>query len=418
MSGFNVIVFLGMLVGPTYYIERFIDYMKRNNIEYYVVNTNITETFDNRLFDEFSSRPGTVMFTFNGIGVLLNDTDGNNYWKKHKIPVFDFIVDHPRNFSDLMIEPPCDLHVFTLDRNHEEYIRRYYPKINVFFSPNGGTDIRKSINYYDRDIEVLYMGSCGLKVTQFPCIDYFEDKGADFYRRVIDYMFTDSDLSTEDAIERYFVANDENIDDEFLSLLNIKCAGYIELYVRRQFKLRGIKALDVLNVHVDIWGEDWEDEDYPFSSNINIHNRVNCEEIMEKITRSKISLCFIPWFKKGCSEKNFDSMLNGALCVTDKSEYLNEHYVDGYNIVFFDLNNPDQMAADVKWLLDNPREAEIIAKRGYETAKRYDTWDCRFERVVEIMHRYLTSDAFKNEERSAGIALNTFDNMDLDNSCI
>ena len=106
---------------------------------------------------------------------------------------------------------------------------------------------------------------------------------------------------------------------------------------------------------------------------------------MNMIGNAKISLCFIPWYKNGCSEKNFDSMLNGCLVVTDRSGYLTENYRDGDNIIYFDLNNPEQMAADVKWLLDNIPQAEAIAERGFETAKEYDTWECRFEKVLNVM---------------------------------
>ena len=57
------------------------------------------------------------------------------------------------------------------------------------------------------------------------------------------------------------------------------------------------------------------------------------------------------------------------------------------NIVFFDLDNPDQMANDVKWLLDNPDKAEVIARRGYETASKYDTWDNRFQYFIHVIVR-------------------------------
>ena len=80
-------------------------------------------------------------------------------------------------------------------------------------------------------------------------------------------------------------------------------------------------------------------------------------------------------------------MLNGALCVTDKSEYLNEHYKDGENIIFFDLNNPQQMAADVRWLLEHPKQAALIAANGYRTAKKYDTWHKRFENIWSVIQK-------------------------------
>ena len=78
-------------------------------------------------------------------------------------------------------------------------------------------------------------------------------------------------------------------------------------------------------------------------------------------------------------------MLNGALCVTDESEVLKERYTDGENIIFFDLRNPQQMAADVKWLLEHPQTLDDIARRGYLTASQYDTWDHRYKEIYELM---------------------------------
>ncbi len=69
---------------------------------------------------------------------------------------------------------------------------------------------------------------------------------------------------------------------------------------------------------------------------------------------------------------------------------MEEYYTDGYNIVYFDLANPVQMPADVKWLLNNPDAASKIAQRGYETAKIYDDWNNRFEYVLEIMEKVVS----------------------------
>ncbi len=143
-------------------------------------------------------------------------------------------------------------------------------------------------------------------------------------------------------------------------------------------------ALDRAGIHVEIYGGDsWIDGDEPYSDNIHINPWISSEELNSIICKAKISLCFIPWYKRGCSEKNFDSMLNGTLCVSDRSEYLEEHYRDGENIVLFDIQNPNQMASDVKWLLDNPKVAEKIARKGYEIALKYDTWEKRFQFLVD-----------------------------------
>ncbi len=384
----NIVVFKGNIIGPVYYIERFLDFVSEKRYEYecYVCDVKDGTTYNNPDFIAFAERPDTIMFTFNNFGIGLVSGNGGNFWKDHNIPVFDCIVDHPRNYNDLFENPPCDLTVFTLDRNHVDYIKRFFPGIKgVHFSPNGGTEVNSSIKYKDRDIDVLYMGSGQENVLNYPRIPCFADGGMDFYNRTSQIMIENTMLSTEEAINLYLSEKGIDITEGELYDINENAAGYIENEVRRVTKLEGMKALSDLGISVHVYGTNWIDEDYPFSENIHIHDRIGREELMGIIGHAKISLCFVPWYKRGCSEKNFDSMLNGALCVSDRSEYLVENYRDGYNIVFFDLNNPEQMAADVKWLLDNPDAAEVIAHNGYETAKANDTWGHRFSNIMKII---------------------------------
>lgn len=386
MDGIRVIVVLGLLAGPTYYAQRFIDYMNEHSVSYHVLDVNDPESYNSDRFLEHAKSPGTVMFTFNNIGVDLKDKDGENFWRVNDIPVCNNLVDHPRNFAGTLLDPQCEMYVFANDKDHVDFIDRYYPKVKrAYFSPNGGWEEGDRIPYKDRKIQVLYMGDCQAPIGSFPEIKEFEDKGRDFYNKTISYLLEDPTLSTEAAIYRYCDTYIGDAGEDVLFELNVRNAIFIESAVRRHFKLEGIRALDRVGVKVEIYGLNWTDDAYPFSDNVKIHDRIDRQSVMRKIGDSKISLCFIPWFKRGCSEKNLDSMLNGALCVTDRSEYLSEHYRDGYNIVYFDLNNPSQMAADVRWLLDNPDAAEQIAAKGYETAKRYDTWFNRYDRITETI---------------------------------
>ena len=387
MKDYHVIVFLGRLIGPTYYAEQFLAFAQKHNIDCYIVNVNDEKTYNSEAFDLFAAQPNTVVLTFNNIGVHLLSESGNNFWKEKNIPVFDYIVDHPRNFADSMLIPPCDLYVFALDKDHVEYIKQYYKDLKgVYFSPNGGTEVNSSLPFKDREIDVLYMGNCQKKKDAFPAVECFEDGGVDFFSWCITNLVLNPMSATEHIIDSYFSEKKIDASDQAIYDLKRDYSGYIESTVRRYYKLEGMKALDDEGVHVDIYGNsDWIDDEYPFSDNIVLHERIGREELMEIIGHAKISLCFIPWFKRGCSEKNFDSMLNGALCVTDRSEYLNTNYRDGENIIFFDLNNPKQMAADVKWLLSHPDKASAIAHKGYKTAKKYDTWMERFEYVWSVI---------------------------------
>ncbi len=397
MSMLNVIIGKGILEGPDYYSSAFADYLRDKSINVYIVDVNDENTYRSNGFYEVCSKRNTVAFTFNNVLFRLNHMLGLDFWKERNIPVFDYIVDHPRYYADTMLDPVCDLYVFALDRDHVNYISNYYPKVKgAYFSPNGGTKIDNSIALKNREIDVLYMGNCK-PAWEFPQIDMFPE-GIDFFNGVLKYLLTNPMLTTEDAIQLFFDDNRITVDNNHMIKINTEYAQFIENLVRRYYMLEAMKALDEAGVDVHVYGDGWVDEEYPFSDHIHLHGRISLIKLMNLIGSAKISLCFIPWFKNGCSEKNFDSMLNGCLVVSDQSGYLTEKYRDGYNIVYFDLNNPKQMAQDVKWLLTNISQAEVIAKRGYETAVKYDTWSCRFDRVMNVMQEVISAGCDKQQE--------------------
>jgi hypothetical protein len=132
----------------------------------------------------------------NQIGIGL--VEGNeNYWKKHNITVFDFVQDHPRNYDDILLDPPCDIRILSLDKNNMDFIHRFYPGIkDVFFMPNGGTEVCEFVPFKDRTIDVLYMGGCQQATDYFPPINGLPDEGNSFYSDVVSMMVEEPSLTT------------------------------------------------------------------------------------------------------------------------------------------------------------------------------------------------------------------------------
>ncbi|WP_029232826.1 glycosyltransferase family protein [Butyrivibrio sp. VCB2006] len=380
----HIIVFTGLHPVLSFFVEQLIKYLDTHGVDYYLADAEHPETYNSPAFQEYVSKENVAVFMFNNIGASLSSNEGVNLWKERGIPVFDCLVDHPRSFEDTLKNPPCDIYAFALDYDHVSYMRKYYPKLaGIYFSPNGGTSCGTNTPFAERSIDVLYTGNCHEPILSFPKIDFMVDGGEEYYQYTIRSILANPSLSVDEIIDQYISLSGMNTDNEKSYYLKAETGAFIETVARRKTKLEGMKALDEAGVHVEIFGGSWICDDYPFSSNISVHDRIDIHELLPKISDSKITLCFMPWFKKGSSEKVFDAMLNGSLCVTDYSDYLGFNYRDGYNIIFFDLNNPKQMAADIKWLLDNPKAAEKIALNGYNTAISYDTWNSRFDFIID-----------------------------------
>ncbi len=381
----HVVLFKGRLMTLDYFVDQLILFLENHGIDYYLVDTNKPETFNCPEFDRYLENQNIIMFTFNNIGIKLYTGD-ENIWKHYGIPVYSFIVDPPRAFSDALIHPECDIRVISLDKNRNDFVKEFYPKVKrTYYFPAAGVDVNSLLQLQDRELDVIYMGSCQPKEQTYPVLDYLEDGGSDLYNTVINYLVENTDITTEDAIRKYLESRFPDIDKEKLFEILILASKSIEDTVRRYFKIQGMYALDQMGVKVDIWGKNWEDDDVPFSDNITVHGWIQPEELLKICGNAKISLVYMGWQKRGCSEKNFDSMLNRAVCVSDTSEYLRQHYTDGKNIVYFDMNNPAQMAYDVKWLLEHLDAAQKIADAGYRTAMLYDSWDVRYKEIFTMI---------------------------------
>jgi spore maturation protein CgeB len=78
-------------------------------------------------------------------------------------------------------------------------------------------------------------------------------------------------------------------------------------------------------------------------------------------------------------------MLNGAVCVTDKSLYLDKIIRDGENALYFNLKDIDSIPDRLDALLSDEQLAEKIALCGYDTAIAGHTWADR----AFCLHEYM-----------------------------
>lgn len=367
-----------------------ISLQKLSNINVKVVNIDTQEGLDSGL-DNIIESEYPAMLCYNCCGILFTDGDNQNVWEQNDIPVYTFLLDHPRNFHAIFENPINNLHVICLDENHAEFIRKFYPHVNeVIFLPDSGVKICNELKpFHDRPIDVLYCGNCQLQHAILARVDAFSDGGIELYHNAIDYIMNDPNMTAEEAVEKYLENAGFKVDNELLYKLYVthKVSRYIEDIVRRKYKLLIMHALDDAGIKVDIYGDGWTDDEKPFTDNIRIHNRVSPLECHKLIGNAKIDLSIMPWFKRGSSEKPFAGMLNGAVCVSDSSTYLKNNYIDGTDIMLFDLDQIEKAAYDIQWLLNNPDEAEIIAKNGYYHAIDTDSTDARIKQIVEMISR-------------------------------
>ncbi len=378
---YNVVFFKGILETMDYFTDQLCIGAKELGCNIYVADSKDEASYNSEEFYEFLSRDNVFAVLLNHIGLNLQK-DGENLWSKFSVMVFDFIQDHPRNFEDSLMEPVVDIHAIVLDDNHRKFIQRFYPKIkHIHFMPNGGAEVYGWMPYNERPIDVLYVGNCQRKLTNAPVISFLEDSGADFYASIFSFMKSNPSYTSEEAMERYFQERGFSVTEEMMYQLNKEPVMFIEENVRHYFKQRVLWYLSELGIKTEIYGDNWQG-DFSINPNVKIHNRISSEGCNVLSGQAKICINCMPWYKDGCSERVFNTMLNASVCVSDPSRYLKENFEYGKDLVFYELDNIEQMACDILFLLDNPQMAENIAMNGYLKAKMYHSWKKRMKDII------------------------------------
>ena len=82
---------------------------------------------------------------------------------------------------------------------------------------------------------------------------------------------------------------------------------------------------------------------------------IDSKSCLEKLANAKFSLNIMPCFHAGAHDRIFNSMLCGAVCVTDTNPYLDEMLTDGENALLYDVTEPERLAERLKQLLPEKR---------------------------------------------------------------
>lgn len=378
----KIIFIYGMLEVLDYFNEQMRIGAEELGHETYIVNAKDPSTHTGEPFDSFTKSENTFVFGFNQIGMLLKDGN-DSYWDKYRIPFVDFIQDHPWNYYDALDAPIEQLYPIVLDRNHGVFIEKYFPWIHKpYFMVNGGTPEDNCLPYNERDIDILYVGTCNVEPPGYPLISTLPDQGRGMYEYVIGKLLAEPDHTIESIIEEYCENGDFEITLQDVKDIIGNYAPYVMEKVRREYKLATMDALAKTGARIEIYGDNWEDSRYPWGENVHIHKRVSSAECNLMMGRSKIGLNCMPWYKRGCSERVFNIMQNGALCLTDYSEYIGERFVHGENILIYNLTNLSELTNMVSNMLSNPEKAASMAKKGQEIVREKDTWKCRMAEVI------------------------------------
>ncbi len=344
--------------------------------------------------------------------------DGRNVHDCINAPKFHFIFDHPLWMKEHLEQGPEEYYILTHGKDYQEFVEKYFkgqvkgcyllPPAGIepeFVNEMWGGKVPVSDSLNEREAEVAKFhsegGSTGVSYSEKTLDISFVGTWYDYRERL---AFIRNTKTRERYLANRFLLlmkKHPNLRAEWalqqaltdygivLSQEDFKAVMFdfkqVCFAIMTYYREKMIRYLLEEGFTIHVYGDSWKGSPLVKYENLVCHPQVSVAESMEVWKKSKLSLNIMSWHKGGFTERIANMLLCETVVVSDRSDYLVEHFADDENIVLFDLEHPEKLAKRLRELLADDKKCEMIAKRGREVALQEHTWEKRTEEFWTIL---------------------------------
>lgn len=376
------IFFRGLLDTLDLYTDEFVKIFTGQDAECLVVDAARIEDEMVRL-KVFLISEVTAVISLNNVGLHLEFEEERNIWDQYQIPFFNIMMDHPFHYKTALDTAPEQMVLLCMDRNHVEYVKRFFPNIKkVYFFPHAGIERCQQIPISERKIDVLYAGGLSRYAAEGLIPDLGKIQEFDAFalvKKALEILIQRPELTTEYVIEMCIKEINLMFNDKRLGEI-ITELRFLDSLAVSFYREQMIRTLAGLGITVTVFGLGWDRCEWE-STNVIYGGVLPPVQILELMNQSKIVLNTMTWFKRGAHDRVFNGMLAGAAVVSDQSEYLQEQFTNGEQLQMFSLREMEDIAEAVKMLLSDENCAQNMADCGYQQAKKQHMWKNRLQDI-------------------------------------
>lgn len=338
-------------------------------------------------FTRFLSVRADAAIAFDGLGI--KEDIFIELWDSMNTVAVNILMDHPLRFHPTMQKHPENYIQFCCDRNHVEYVRKYFGGKVPFveFMPHAGTYMGEPdlAGYQERPYDVLFSGTFYEPENYLKQIDKeFETSELlrEFYHNLSGYMIENHSVTTEQAVLDLAAEMKLGLKPEQLKMV-LACSEPIDWMARMYYRKKVIQM--IADAGIDIWllGRGWENHPCAGKSNVHIiSGRVPFKDTLPVMNQAKINLNVMPWFKDGAHDRIFNIFLQGSLALTDPSGWLLENFENNKSIVYYELDKLEEIPQIIHYYLAHTDEAAEIIRNGFEIVRTKYTWENIVEHIL------------------------------------
>lgn len=354
--------------------------------------------FSVEIFDMKKEAPGNVArylgqhfsaivdFYSGMLGITMQQS-GAYFLDMLEAPVYQFVFDYPLYIQDKMQAKLKEYYVLVLDYSHVRFINKYQKNIKKsYFLPPAGKKAQEEKRWEERKMDLAFVGTyrnyrIWLERLE-ECDDTLKLLGKKYFGILREHPWMNQEEGFLLMLEELGIVLEDEQRLQWMQML-----GGIGICISNYYREEIIRTILDSGLKLHVFGESWKESPFTEHSCLIQHEEIRQEEYAQIMTDVKIALNIMPWNKEGFTERISYAMLNGAVCVTDTSKYLQEQFEDGKNIVFYSLEHIEELPEKLKSLMESEQRAETIAKAGKQIAEKNHTWKNRAEDFAEILRK-------------------------------
>lgn len=303
-------------------------------------------------------------------------------------PKYNMFLDHPVFLKDSVTHGPKDYFLLIHDRNYINFVKRYYKDYitDCFqFAPAGvlPPDSSRSLSkIYDISFIGTYNDYRQGLVSLYGRNPWTRHFGA----RCLYFLKQYPGWTVEKALEETLCFYNMQIDDKAFEELFYNFR-YLSTIIAYYYREKVIATLLDAGITIHVFGDTWSRSPFARYPNCICHSNLTTYESIEVFQKSKISLNIMKWHKDGFTERISNSLLCQSLVLSDRSQYLEENFTNGEELVLFDLSELEYLPSLVNSLLSNPVLLEHITSNGYQKAIKQHLWIHRAKQLLNIIEK-------------------------------
>lgn len=377
----RIVMFSGGVETLTYFSKEMAKEFEKKGYAVFFYDLK-SEKRDSRRLRKFIRVGETVMLTFNFQGLEKEPgvyTEREGYvWDEYRIPCYNIAADHPYYYHDRLQDLPERYYHISIDRQQEIYFKTYYPEYeSLGFLPLAGTKYTGETGG-ERTTEVLLTGNYTPPSFCEPYINGINEEYARFYRGIIRELIEKPGQTVEAVAKKHCQRELGKVSNDDLRLVFHRMI-FIDLYVRNYFRGAVVRTLVEAGIPVDVIGKGWEELECGGKENLRIQPQTDSETCLKELGKAKLSVNVMPWFKDGAHDRVFNSILNGAFCLSDTSKYLCGELQEGEGVSYYDLQHLEELPEKVTELLQKNTQLQEFIAKGEKKVLQKHTWKQRAE---------------------------------------